>query len=264
MANPIIHAEHCFTKHPDLSHFTMHTHETYEIYCFLSGNAKYFVEGTVYRLRPGDILITKKAEAHSLLFSNDAPYERMFVYFNADALLGDYRERAIPFLDHRSLGKYNHYPAARFAEHHWVEYFHKICETDDVEKQRLYLSVLICEMSEQARFLEEKEESKDTMADIIAYINRHLTEDLSLERLCEKFYISKSHLNRKFKLLTGSTVWEYIKTKRLVTAKELLQSGKHPTVVAAQCGFREYSSFFYAYKAKFGVSPKQDLIQMLR
>ena len=264
MPAPIIHAEHLYTEKPDPGQFTMHTHETYEIYNFLSGNAKYFVEGNVYRLRPGDILITKKAEAHSLLFASDAPYERMFVYFNADALLGTYRESTLPFLDERALGKYNHYPASRFAEYRWSEYFQKICSTTDTEKQRLYLSVLISEMSEQTHQLQDKEDVKDLMADIIAYINRHLTESLSLDVLCEKFYISKSHLNRKFKRLTGSTVWEYIKTKRLVTAKELLHSGKHPTAVAIQCGFKEYSAFFYAYKAKFGVSPKQDFSQNLR
>lgn len=260
MATPIINAEHRYTAHPDISKFTMHTHETYEIYCFVSGTAKYFIEGTVYRLKQGDILITKKAEAHTLLFGNDMPYERIFVQFNADALLGTYKETALPFLDDRPLGKCNYYPAARFAGHRWTEYFHKICATDDPEEQRLYLTVLISELSKQAPYLEDKEESKDNVADIIAYINRHLTEDLSLEGLCEKFYVSRSHLNRKFKRLTGSTVCEYIKTKRLVMAKELLQNGRHPTAVATQCGFHEYSAFFYAYKSKFGVSPKQDLI----
>lgn len=260
MAKPIVHGEHNYTARPDLSKFTMHTHDTYEIYCFLSGNAKYFVEGTTYRLKPGDILITKKAEAHTLMFNNDMPYERMFVYFNADALLSSYKETALSFLNDRPLGKHNYYPASRFAGYRWTEYIRKICSTNSLEEKRLYLTVLVSEFREQAPTPDEKEEHKDPMADIIAYINRHLAEDLSLDNLCKRFYISKSHLNRKFKQLTGSTVWEYIKTKRLVTAKELLQSGKHPTDVATQCGFREYSAFFYAYKAKFGVSPKQHFV----
>lgn len=260
MATPIINAEHRYTAHPDISKFTMHTHETYEIYCFVSGTAKYFIEGTVYRLKQGDILITKKAEAHTLMFGNDMPYERMFIQFNADALLGAYKETALPFLDDRPLGKCNYYPAALSSSRRWTEYFHKICAADDTEEQRLYLTVLISELSEQPPCPEEKEDRKDSMADIIAYINCHLTEDLSLENLCDKFYVSKSHLNRKFKRLTGSTVWEYVTTKRLIAAKELLQNGKRPTTVATQCGFRIYSAFFYAYKAKFGVSPKRDFI----
>lgn len=258
MAQPIIKAEHNYTVHPDLDKFAMHTHETYEIYCFLSGSAKYFVEGTVYRLKPNDILIMKKAEAHSLLVSNDVPYERMFVYFNADALLGGFQERLSSFLNDRPLGKFNRYPASRFAERRWVDSLNKICNAADDDTKRLYLTVLVAELAEASEQLEQTELFKDNIAQLIAYINRHLTEELSLERLCDTFYISKSHLNRKFKQLTGSTVWEYIKTKRLVMAKELLQNGVPPTEVASRCGFREYSAFFYAYKAKYGVSPKQD------
>lgn len=260
MANPFIEAEHNYTIHPDLSRFSMHTHDTHEIYCFLSGNAKYFVEGTVYRLRPNDILIMKKAEAHSLLVSSDTPYERMIVNFNAEALLGGFANQMQAFLDERPLGKFNRYPASRFADRRWVEYLQKICSATDDETKRLYLTVLLSEMAEQLPPADEKDEFEDNAADIIAYINRHLTEALSLERLCEKFYISKSHLNRKFKRLTGSTVWEYIKTKRLVMARELLHNGIHPTAAATQCGFGEYSAFFYAYKAKYGVAPKEDLL----
>lgn len=79
--------------------------------------------------------------------------------------------------------------------------------------------------------------------------------------ISEKFYISKSQLNRKFKRITGSTVWEYILTKRLIFAKELLQNGEHPTTVYLKSGFKDYCSFFRAYKIKFGVSPKNDLKQ---
>ena len=259
MAQPIIKAEHNHTVHPDLSKYSMHTHEVYEIYCFLSGHAKYFVEGTVYRLKPNDILIMKKAEAHSLLISSDVPYERMFVYFNAEALLGDFPAKMQSILDDRPLGKYNRYPASRFSGKRWVEYLHTICDATDDETRRLYLTVLVRELCESTPPSEQTETFESTTSALIEYINRHLTEDLSLSKLCELFYISKSHLNRTFKQLTGSTVWEYVKTKRLVMARELLQNGVRPTDVATRCGFGEYSAFFYAYKAKYGVAPKTDL-----
>ncbi len=260
MPNPLITAEHNYTVHPDLTKFAMHTHEMYEIYCFLAGNAKYFVEGTVYRLKPNDILLMKKSEAHTLLVGSDMPYERIVIYFNSDALLGDFSNTLHTFLDERPLGKFNRYPASRFADRRWTEYLHKITSTDDEETRRLYLTVLVSEMAACEPPAQNKGEFKDHAADVISYINNHLTDNLSLQLLCDTFYISKSHLNRKFKQLTGSTVWEYIQTKRLVRARELLQSGMPPTVVAAQCGFHEYSAFFYAYKRKYGVSPKEDRI----
>lgn len=259
MEQPILMAAHTYDKHPDLKKFYMHTHTTYEIYCFLSGNAKYFVEGAIYKLKPNDILIMKKAEAHSLLISKDAPYERMVINFNEAALLGDNAENLLSFIDNRPLGDGNLYPASSFAEYRWTYYIKSICDAKDILTKRLYLTVLLTELCNLSNVSEENEEFKDNISKVIAYINLHLAEDLSLDILSDKFYISKSHLNRKFKKLTGSTVWEYIKTKRLVMAKEMLQKGVKPTAAATQCGFNEYSSFFHAYKLKFGVSPKEDM-----
>ena len=58
--NPYLNATHSYTEKPDLSLFKRHTHDNYEIFCFLSGDAKYFVEGNTYDLKQNDILIIKK------------------------------------------------------------------------------------------------------------------------------------------------------------------------------------------------------------
>ena len=75
-------------------------------------------------------------------------------------------------------------------------------------------------------------------------------------------FISKSQLNRKFRNVTGSTVWEYITAKRLILAKELLVRGEKPTSVYTKCGFNDYTSFYRAYKTKFLHSPKNDYIKL--
>lgn len=236
----------------------MHTHENYEIYCFLSGNAQYFVEGNIYTLKPGDILIMKQAEAHSLLIQSPVPYERIVVNFNGDALIGEVGKEICTFLDGRPLGKFNRYPAAKFQENHWLYYLDQLCQIINIEEQQLYLTVLMKELWKNAPMLRQEDVIEDSTKDMITYINRHLTEPLDLDGICQRFYLSKSQLNRKFKRMTGSTVWEYISTKRLLLAKQLLQNGHHPTYVAEKCGFGDYCTFFRAYKRKFEVSPKED------
>ena len=259
MDRPYLSAHINYTEKPDLEHFRMHTHENYEIYVFLSGDAKYFVEGTVYPLKPGDLLVMKKAEAHSLLINTCQPYERMIINFTADALLGENKERLCAFLDGRPLGQNNQYPAAAFKDTQWRHYLNKICTAERIEERQLYLTVLVTELYENYSDLRQAPSAKkDNMIEMINYINVHLTENLTLEELCKEFYISKAQINRKFKQITGTTVWAYIVTKRLLLAKELLQQGGHPTKVFVQCGFNDYCSFFRAYKAKFGVSPKDD------
>lgn len=247
------------TENPDVAKFKMHTHETYELFMFLSGDGKYFVEGSVYPLFSGDLLIMKKAEAHSLMLNNSSPYERMVVHFAAEDILGESHDEIIAFLDNRPLGKFNKYPAAAFKDSNWQYYMQKICETDDNARKQIYLTVLLLELCSKLPLIKNSEvKQKNNIIDIINHINAHLTEDLSLDSLCEKFYISKAQLNRNFKRTTGTTVWSYIQTKRLLLAKEMLGNGYNPVKVAANCGFNDYCSFFRAYKTKFSVSPKND------
>lgn len=246
-----------YTAEPDTTAFKMHTHDRYEIYCFLAGDAKYFVEGSIYSLKPGDILIIKKAEAHSLLIGTPAPYERIVVNFDPEALLEENPAEALDFIDRKPLGQDNRYAFALYGEKPWRIYLENMCAAEDAAERRLYLTVLLRELR-KCRPSPSTDTVQDDMADVLAYINSHLASPLSLDGLCSRFFLSKSRLNRSFKRITGSTVWEYITAKRLLLAKELLQSGMLPTAVWLQCGFGDYSVFFRAYKQHFHRSPKED------
>ena len=137
----------------------------------------------------------------------------------------------------------------------------KICENNDINIQSVYLTVLLSELYERFQEIKTQEDSSDGIMDIVKYINYNLSGKLNLDIICDRFFISKSHLNRKFKKIIGTTVWEYITTKRLLLAKELLQNGIAPTNAYSQCGFKDYCTFFRAYKAKFGISPKNSNIK---
>lgn len=256
---PLIYAVKSCEEKPNPAKYAMHTHDNYEIFCFLSGNAKYFVEGNTYTLRAGDILIMKKAEAHSLLINSEVPYERIVINFNSNAVAEDLREEIMSFLDSRPLGINNRYSAAAFKDTGWIYYLEKICEAKSPYEQKAYLTVLLLELKNAYSRICGKQAVSGDMMNILEYINGHLAEDLSLERITNRFYISKSHINRRFKTIIGTTVRQYILTKRLLLAKELLQGGEHPTRVYLKCGFNDYCTFFRAYKAKFGASPKSSL-----
>ena len=52
--------------------------------------------------------------------------------------------------------------------------------------------------------------SDSQIAELLRYINHNLTEDLSIETLARKYYLSKYHMMRKFKEETGYTIHNYI------------------------------------------------------
>lgn len=215
------------------------------------------IQDNVYNLRPGDIMLINKSEEHMLLLTKEyAPYERIVVHFDLDDVLGETAYKFENFISKKMAGRDNCYRSSDIIDSNLFYYLEKICQTDDIAEKRLYLTVFLNEICGSSPSNDNCETIKDNISNIINYINSHLTEDISLESICEKYFISKCHLIRKFKNITGVTVWSYIRSKRLLLARELLEAGQQPNEVFINCGFNDYCSFFKAYKEKFGVSPK--------
>lgn len=248
------------TEHPEIGKAVMHSHNIYEIYLFLEGKVDYLVEGNKYRLHKGDIMLMRRGELHINSIRGSGTYKRSYIYFDISSLLAELNY--LPLLDmfdRRPLGEYNHYKAKDFPENRWQEYFHAICSATGKEEKLCYLLPLLQELSKCFPRLRELSTDKEPnlVVDICKYINSELTRDLSLEHLCERFYLSKTHLNRLFKLNIGTTVGQYIKLKRLFKAKELLQQGVPPTEAYSLCGFHDYTTFYRAFKGEFLSSPKE-------
>ena len=129
--------------------------------------------------------------------------------------------------------------------------------------RRTLISMLIPLLNEIKAASERKKDNPETAEalswQIIDYVNRHLADDLSLELICQRFFISKPQLCRIFKAAAGSTVWEYITIKRLMLSQKLMRDGLSPTEVYSACGFKDYSVFYRAYKKHFSASPKSAL-----
>ena len=257
--NAVITGQHVYTEKPVLREETMHSHDTYEIFCLLDGDADYCVEGSRYRLQSGDLMLMRKGEVHIFQLRSAAPYERIFINFDISDVLDflDAQDLLCVF-NNRPLGKYNHYPASLFPNNHWREYMDTICRETDPRKQLCYLLPLLRDLADRMDAIKTAPplSEKDRAVPIINYINNLLTDELSLESLSQRFYISKTHLLRLFKQATGTTVWEYITIKRLFLAKERIAAGMQPTEVYSQCGFKDYTTFFRAYKKHFGTPPR--------
>ena len=90
---------------------------------------------------------------------------------------------------------------------------------------------------------------------LMHFINTHLAEDLSLGELAQRFGVSKFHLTRKFKEMTGFSLHQYIVKKRLLHAKYLISLGSEPYRAALDAGFNNYSNFSRSFTAYFGENP---------
>ena len=99
----------------------------------------------------------------------------------------------------------------------------------------------------------------ETINQVLLYINKNVTCNLSLDELSEQFRISKFYLCKQFKNYTGITVYQYIMKKRLMLSLDMLRKGTPVTVACRECGFNDYSNYLKAFKREFGKNPKDFL-----
>ncbi len=247
-----------FDSKPNKNRFRLHTHEFCEIYCFFEGKGVFKVEGNSYPLHSGDILIMRPGEAHYIDIDPSLPYKRLSIHFDIslfDSL--DNSRSLFRSFQSRDRGKLNLYTEREFISDSYKLFINNICNASQNQSLNTFTNLLPL-LNEIALAFDNR--NKDTIdnlliVQIISYINCNLTEKITLEAICKEFYLSKPHLCRIFKTATGSTVWEYITAKRLIMAKKLIKSGKNPSEIYVECGFGDYSSFFRAFKKRFGVSP---------
>lgn len=102
-------------------------------------------------------------------------------------------------------------------------------------------------------------EGLQKMLDSIEYIERNLDNDLYIEDIAAIAYMSKYHFQRMFNMLTGYTVSEYIRNRRITLAtQELVNSRSKVIDVAMKYGYESPESFTKHF-GKFMVSVHQKL-----
>ena len=252
---------------PNPADFEMHTHDRCELYLFLSGKGSFWVEGNRYPLTSGDILLLRPFESHSIAIDPSVPYERVALHFHPSLIDEEDKEYGLlmsAFYD-RGAGKNNLLHASDFDSDFVMTCFRrmKVRENNIKLNNMTHLYPLLYEIyrTRSQKKDEPITEDEPLSYQILQHINQHITDPLSLDDICKEFYISKSQLCRIFKKSVGSTVWNYITVKRLMIAIQQLSQGESPSVVCTRCGFSDYSVFWRAYRAQFGVSPKNDYLE---
>ena len=242
-----------------------HYHEFYKLLFFISGKGGYFVEGKRYALTPGDIILIDKQCVHRPEFESGIPCERIILYISPEFLLRE-SSSACQLTDCFSK-EYDHVlrPNEKIRKTLFsiVSNMEQELSSKRYGKEIVSTGMLLNLLVEIARSIFHKEVQKPApmlpkskrMLDIMHYLDSHLTEDINIDTLAEKFYISRFHMMRRFREETGTTIHSYISDHRLMLARDLISQGIPATEVCFQCGFGSYSSFSRAYGKFFGTTP---------
>lgn len=242
-----------------------HYHEFYKLLFLVSGSGAYFIEGKRYSLKSGDIVLIGCQYVHRPEFDVGNRCERIILYISPE------------FLTNESTG------SCDLTECFSKTYDHVLRPDEKMRKKLFSLAgaiekelsdghygseisssgILLRLLIEIARGIRQENvhmpapilPKSQRMLDVIHYLDEHLTEELDIEFLSQKFYLSRFHLMRRFKEETGTTIHNYLSAHRLMMARDLIAQGHAATEVCFQCGFGSYSSFSRAYRKFFGTTP---------
>ena len=93
---------------------------------------------------------------------------------------------------------------------------------------------------------------------MIAYINEHYREDITLSDISDFCHYSKSYISHMFKHKNGKSISEYVNFLRINQGKKLLKStDKQIKYIAFEIGFSDSNYFTNIFKKETGLSPKE-------
>ena len=252
-----------------LSKVEYHTHDYFEFYLFMEGDVAIEISGQKYPLTSGDVvLIPPHVAHHAVIEDQKKPYRRIVFWISQDycdqllaispvygTLIDHVRSRK-EYIFHNDAVTFNSIQSKVFQlieESRGNRFGKEAIVPIYVNELILYLNRIFYEK----QYPKQRREQQSLYQNLMYYIEEHLDEDLSLDRLAKVFYVSKYHIAHTFKENLGYPIHMYITKKRLSACRDGIANHLSISEVYLQYGFKDYSSFFRAFKKEYGMSPKE-------
>lgn len=246
-----------------------HSHDYSEMAFILSGTGRYLVEGELFSVREGDLLIFGPGVRHQALYCSDIeiPATEFFVGFS-DVHFQGLPANTIPLpggcvLTH-TTGELRR---KLFKLCSAMQEENAVCRQGRYYMLKAYLvEMILLVLREQCEPVErtkgrafESVNKKYVVEQIVSYFEDHYSEKISLDQIAENMYLSPFYVSKIFKSETGDTPIRHLIDIRLEKAMELLEGGWNGSIqeVAATVGYDDAYHFSKLFKKRYGISPSQ-------
>lgn len=249
-----------------------HVHDWYELVYVYEGQGTFFIDQTIYEAKGGQLYFIPGNTIHRSFPQTANPKTSTALYFSPSfvqqSILNDHftylalfehakKEKQYQVLLHNEQRQ----AIALYFDQIHAEYTHK--KIGFKHAIQTLVQQLLIWLSRQRLFATAEQAVAVPTAHIpawllesLTYIDEHYTKPLALSALARSANITPEHYARVFKSLTGLTLIGYVTNKRIIYAKELLQtSNDNVADIAYSCGFESIPYFHRKFKQLTGLTP---------
>lgn len=247
-----------------------HYHPFYEILILLGKEADHLIEGHPYHIQTNDMVLLNPARLHKSSYPKGEASKRIVISFMFPDDCFGYKETYDTLLSpfRAEVPIYRFEPEERrklFDILNDLFMFSSNPKYKGSETDSFYVHTKFQEFLHTLYTIQDTNIYKDDTTynsierkiyDITSYIHANFQEDLSLESLAEKFYISPCYLSHQFKSVTHFNLMNYIQMTRIKNVEyKLTATNEKISDIAESCGFASFSQFNRIFKKITGTSP---------
>lgn len=263
-----------FTKKYDMRNgvpdpYSWHYHKDVEIIYVLEGRLRLMLENKEVELSAGDIYYVDSMRMHyTKKFEN--VYYGCCIFPVVPFLLDAFPEGALIFLngcssyDFEKLLLQN--PDAKVSLTDLMRemlnhqerrtYGYSLLLQADLKKMLFLLIQLF--RTEENEYQNQKNEECRKIVEAVSYVNKHISEKIDLNLLCQQCHYSYHYFSKLFKQYIGVNFTEYLMRERVKLSKVYLtESDKSVSEISYDVGFPNENSFFRSFRKCTGLTPKQ-------
>ena len=240
-----------------------HFHGFFELYYLEACSRQYVVDDRLYAIKPHTLVVLPPRLMHHSYGLKGAPFRRVVVCFTPEGTAPGLYER---LKELQGVHELTDAADIRYVEEMLQELLSEEdsgCDELSLAVKESLLNLLI------VRILRLKSRRLDPLnvgkiRKEVAYISEHYAQDLSLDDLSARFYISKFHLCHEFKKYTGNTVIEYRNFLRILHAQRLfMESDLNLTAVSEAVSFSSLTHFERVLMKTAGIRPHESRRQIM-
>ena len=245
-----------------------HSHEYYELHFLLEGEKQFFIDNKIYNLKPMTLAISKPLKLHHF---NGGPHKRIlltimpnFLSLSQAKFLDELSKKAVITFNDDICQKVND-TLFKMLE---VENSHSINKEVELSLLLGHFLYLISNSSEQNSLFDKSDSSEfihPRFLNIIEYIKSNYSNQITLEELSNKFFLSKNYICKHFKKIMNCTIIEYQTSLRIEQAKKLCYYTNKPlNHIATSLGFKTEQYFISCFKKHVGTTPYKYRNQVIK